>query len=307
MLPISSTLVSAQAQLALSNMSQQLVELQRQIADGTKADDLKGFGASASQLLSAQSLKAAADAKSSVIAQLQARFDVQGSALQQVADGSRAIAQSIRTAISSNDGGAISTSLALNFSSIVGALNETWNGQPLFAGERLGAGPIKINSLQQLAAATQPSDIFQEATREQTIDMGAGAPIVLAKKASEMSQGLFDAMQQLQQMVDAHGGAIGQPISAPDVATLQNIATQLDAAGATFDTESGRAGQIQTQLQTQSTQLQNQSDLLTKEIGANRDADPAQVSIQLNLLETQYQAAAKTFVDLSKLSLLNYL
>jgi flagellin-like hook-associated protein FlgL len=85
------------------------------------------------------------------------------------------------------------------------------------------------------------------------------------------------------------------------------IASQLDTQASAFDTESGRAGQLQSRLDTQSAQLQARSDLLTKEIGDQRDADLAQVSIQLNLLMTQYQASAKTFVDLSKLSLLNYL
>jgi flagellar hook-associated protein 3 FlgL len=298
---------TAQTQLDLNRMSQQLSELQREIGQGTIADDLKGYGGTASQLLNAQSLKAAAVAKTSVIAQLQARFDVQGASLQQVADGARALAQSIRTAISANDGRGISTDLELDFSSIVSALNQTWNGQPLFGGERQGAGPIKINSLQQLVAATGPSDLFDEAAREQTIQLGAGTPIVLAKKASDLSQGLFDSMKSLQQLLNISGGEIGQPISPADQATLQQIASQLDTQAASFDTESGRAGQLQTRLETQSSQLQAQSDLLTKEIGDERDADIAQVSIQLNLLQTQYQASAKTFVDLSKLSLLNYL
>jgi flagellar hook-associated protein 3 FlgL len=307
MVTMSSLGFSSQTLQDLNRMNQQLNELQRQVGQGTRASDLKGFAGGASQLLHAQSLKAAADAKMSVINQLEARFDVQGAALQQVANASRTLAQSIRTAISANDGRGIATDLDLSFSSVVGALNETWNGAPLFAGERQGAGPIKISSLAQLAAATGPSDIFDEASREQTIDLGSGAPIVLARKASDLSQGLFDAMKNLQQLLDASGGEIGQPISAADRDALLSIVDQLDAQGAAFDTESGRAGQIQARLDAKSEHLQAQADLLTKEIGDQRDADLAQISIQLNLLMTQYQASAKTFVDLSKLSLLDYL
>jgi len=297
---------TTQIRLDLARMGQQLTDIQNQIGSGARASDLKGFGGLAGALLSTQSLKAAADSKSSVIDQLQARFDVQGAALQQVAGGARALALSIRTAISANDGRGVGTDLELNFSSIVTALNQTWNGQPLFAGERQTGVPVKINSLQELTASTGPSDIFDEAARTQTIDLGTGAPIVLAKKASDMSQGLFDAMKSLQQLVTATGG-LGQPISSANVASLQAIAAQLDTQASAFDTESGRAGQIQTQLTTQSTQLQAQSDLLTKEIGDQRDADPAALSVQLNLLMTQYQASAKVFADLSKLTLLNYL
>jgi flagellin-like hook-associated protein FlgL len=298
---------STQIILDLARMSQQLTDIQNQLGSGAKASDLKGFGGQAGALLSTQSLKAAADAKSSLIDQLQARFDVQGAALQQVADSTRSLAQSIRTAISANDGRGISTDLELSFNSIVAALNQTWNGQPLFAGERQGEPPVQVDTLQQLVSASPMTSIFNEASRDQTIDLGAGAPIVLAQKASEMSQGLFDAMKRLQLMINGAGGAIGQPISQADQDTLNAIAAQLDAQGANFDTQSGRSGQIQAQLTTQSTQLQAQSDLMTKEIGGLRDADPAQLSVQLNLLMTQYQASAKVFADLSKLTLLNYL
>jgi len=298
---------TAQIQLDLARMGQQLADIQNQIGSGARAADLKGFSGQAGALLSTQSLKAAADAKSSVIDQLQARFDVQGAALQQVADGARALALSIRTAISANDGRGIATDLELNFNSIVAALNQTWSGQPLFAGERQSGLPVQIDTLQQLVAAAGPSDIFNEASRQQTIDLGAGAPIVLAKRASDMSQGLFDTLKSLQVMLNSSAGGLGQPISAANQDTLNAIAAQLDAQASSFNSESGRAGQIQAQLETQSTQLQARADLLTKEIGDQRDADPAALSVQLNLLMTQYQASAKIFADLSKLTLLNYL
>ena len=307
MTPTSTLRFTAQAQADLDRLNQRMVDLHRQIGSGAKFEDLKGFGGSSGALLNAQSLKAAAEAKSAVIDQLQARFDVQGAALQQVADAARTLSQGIRTAISANDGRGISTDLELSFASVVSALNETWNGQPLFAGERNGAGPVKIDTLQQLVAAATPTDIFDEAVREQTIDMGAGAPVVVAKKASELSQGMFDAMRDLQVLINSNGGAIGQPITGAQQASLQSIVDRLNSQASAFNTESGRAGQVQAQLKTQSTQLQARSDLLAKEIGDQRDADLAQVSIQLNLLMTQYQASAKTFADLSKLTLLNYL
>src|SRR6185295_15075861 len=159
------------------------------------------------------------------------------------------------------------TDLELNFNSIVTALNQTWNGQPLFAGERQGAPPVQVDTLQQLVSASPMTSIFNEAAREQTINLGTGAPIVIAQKASDMSQGLFDAMKTLQIMINAAGGAIGQPISQADQTTLNALASQLDTQASNFDTQSGRSGQIQAQLTTQSTQLQAQSDLMTKEIG----------------------------------------
>jgi flagellar hook-associated protein 3 FlgL len=252
-------------------------------------------------------MRANADSRSSVINQLQARFGVQGAALGQVSEAAGLLAQSIREALSANDGRGIATELDLSFSSVVSALNETWNGQPLFAGERQGQGPIKISTLDQLQAATGPDDIFDEADRHQVLDLGAGDPITLSAKASELSQGLFNALGDLANLVDAAGGQIGQPISAANVSALQALADRLDSEANKFTNEEGRAGQLQKRFGAERVRLQDRSNLLLQEIGDQSDADIAMVSVQLNSLLVQYQAAAKTFSDLSQLSLLKYL
>jgi len=298
---------TTQAQMDIRRITSELSNLQRQVASGAAANDLLGFGGGASRLLNAQSLKSTADSRASVINQLQARFGVQAAALGQVSDSAGMLAQSIREAISANDGRGIATELDLSFSSVVSALNETWNGQPLFAGERQGQGPIKINSLDELVAATGPEDIFDEAARHQTIDLGSGAPIVLSAKASDMSQGLFATLTELKQLLTANGGTIGQPISGADRAALTNFADRLDQEATKFTNEEGRAGQLQSRFATERVRLQERSNLLLKEIGDQADADVAEVSVKLSSLLVQYEAAAKTFSELSRLSLLDYL
>jgi len=298
---------TTQAQLDIRRITRELSDLQRQVASGAASHDLLGFGGGASRLLNAQSLKANADSRTSVITQLQARFGVQGAALGQVSDGAQMLAQSIREAISANDGRGVATELDLSFNSIVSALNETWNGQPLFAGERQGAGPIKITTLDELVAATGPDDIFDEATRHQVLDLGVGDPITLSAKASEISQGLLETLSDLKELLNGAGGTIGQPISAAHNAALQNFADRLDAEATKFTNEEGRAGQLQKRFATERVRLQERSNLLLKEIGDQADADVAEVSVKLSSLLLQYEATAKTFSELSKLSLLDYL
>lgn len=298
---------SSQAMADVRRITGELGRLQAQMASGAKASDLQGFGGASSRLLSAQSLKSTADARGSVISQLQARFGVQGAALGQVADAAGSLALSIREAISANDGRGISTELDLTFTSVVSALNETWNGQPMFAGERQGAGPIRVTTLQQLQDATGPEAIFDEAARNQSIDLGAGAPVVLSLKASQLSTGLFDTLRAMADMLESSGGAIGQPISGAQRDQLVMFAEALEQEANHFTNEQGRAGQLQNRFETEVVRLEEQSNLLTKEIGDQADADLAQVSIQISTLLVQYEAAAKTFADLSRLSLLDYL
>jgi flagellar hook-associated protein 3 FlgL len=298
---------STQAQLDIRRMTRELSDLQAQVASGAKARDLQGFGGGAAQLLNAQSLKATADAHVSVITQLEARFGVQAAAQAQVANAATLLAESIRDAISSNDGRGISVDLPMSFASIVSALNETWNGQPLFAGERQTGSPVKISTLEQLVAATGPDDIYDEAQRHQTIDLGSGTPIKIAEKASELSQPLFDTIKQLKVLLDASGGSIGAPISTSHTQQLTAIAEQLEGQANDFVTAEGRTGQLQTRFSAERVRLQDRSNLLLKEIGEQADADIAEISVQISSLLVQYQASAKTFSELSQLSLLDYL
>jgi flagellar hook-associated protein 3 FlgL len=298
---------TTQATLDIRRITRELSELQAKVASGREAKDLQGFGGASSRLLNAQTMRANADSRASVINQLQARFGVQGAALGQVAEAAGLLAQSIREAISANDGRGIATELDLSFSSVVSALNETWNGQPLFAGERQGQGPIRIGTLDQLQAAASIDDIFDEADRHQVVDLGAGEPIVLSAKASELSDGLFSTLSGLADLIDAAGGTIGQPIGGANISALQTLAEQLDAESSKFTNEEGRAGQLQKRFSAERVRLQERSNLLLKEIGDQADADVAMVSVQLSALLVQYEAAAKTFSDLSQLSLLKYL
>ncbi len=298
---------TTQTQIDIRRMTRELTDLQRQVASGVKANDLAGFAGSASLLLGAQGMKASADARASVLTQLDARLGVQAAALGQVSTVIGGLTQSIRQAIAADDGRGINTELEMDFLEIVSALNEKWNGQPLFAGERQDGEPIMVRSLDELAVATIPDDVFDEALRQQSIDLGSGMPTQLSAKASELGGDLFGTLRDLKLMLDNAGGSIGQPIGDSQRTQLLNIVTQLESEAQTFTSEEARIGQLQVRFGEERVRLQERSDLLTKEIGDRADADLAEVSVRLSALMVQYEAAAKTFADLSKLSLLNYL
>jgi flagellar hook-associated protein 3 FlgL len=298
---------STQAQMDIRRMTRELSDLQRQVASGVRANDLQGLGDGAGRLLNAQGLRANADARGSALGQLEARFGVQASALSQVATSTNNLSQSLREAVSSNDGRGVGVELTIAFSGIVSGLNETWNGQPLFAGERTSGQPIRINSLDELVTAVTPEQLYDEAARPQTMDIGSGPPIALASKASEMAQPLFDTLRQLKILVDGAGGELPAPLTGAQRDALQQLAAQLDSAATNFTNAEGRAGQLEHRFTGERTRLQARSNLLLKEIGEQADADLAMVSVQISSLLVQYEASAKTFSDLSKLTLLDYL
>jgi flagellar hook-associated protein 3 FlgL len=298
---------NTQASLDMQRIMQQLTTLQGQVASQTVANDLAGYGADAGTLLNAKSMQAAADAKNTALSSLQARFGVQASALDQVAKSASTLAQAVRSALSANDGRTLDTDLSLAFSTAVSGLNQTWNGQPLFAGERVGNAPVKVTSPQDLVNAAGPQDIYDEAARTQVVDIGNGTQIKLADKASDLSQPLMDTFKTLQVMINSSGGQLPAPLTEAQRGQLAALAAQLDDASQTFTVAEGRAGQLQNRFADEQTRLQQRSDLLSKAIGDQTVPDLGQVSVQINALMAQYQASAKTFTDISKLSLLNYL
>lgn len=298
---------NTQAQLDISRITRELTDLQRQVASGYKSNELSGYGVGASRLLNTQGLVTLTDARAGAALQLESRFGVQASALGQGAEAAFNLAQAIREAISGDNVDSLGTELTVAFAGAVSALNETWNGQPLFAGERLEGYPVRIGSLDELIAATGPEDIYDEAEREQIVDLGPGARLTLAPKASDLSGELFEAFRELKLLVDTWGGSPPDAISTQLRAQLQNIAFRLDGARDDLIGAQGSAGQLETRLVAERKRLADRSLLLQKEVGDQSDVDPAELSIQINTLLAQYQATAKTFADISSLSLLDYL
>ncbi|MGE3143186.1 MAG: flagellin [Hyphomonadaceae bacterium] len=298
---------NTQAQLDVARITRDLTDLQRQVASGYKSSDLSGYGAGVSRLLNTRGLVDLTDARANAASQLSSRFGVQAAALDQAAASSQNLAQAIRDAIGNDNANALPTELPVAFAGVVSAMNETWNGQPLFAGERLSGNPVKINSMAELMAASGPADIYDEAQRTQVVDFGPGAQIALADKASTLSQGVFDAMKALKNLIDSWGGNIPTSLSQSDRDQLLTVAQSIDTASNVFIGAEGNAGQLQQRIANEQTRLQDRSTLLQKEISDQADADPAQLSIQINTLLVQYQATAKTFSDISSLSLVNFL
>lgn len=293
--------------LDIQRMSRELSELQAQVASGYKAADLQGLASDASQVLSAQSLKKSADTRAFTLSQLESRLGVQGAALNQAATATGQLALAIRQAVSANDGRGVAMELDLAFSSALAALNEKWNGQAMFAGERQSGNPVRIGSLNELLSTVAPAQLFDESERPQVIDMGGGVQVPVADKASNLATPMFDAMRELKALLDSQGGTLSSPISATITDQLLNFATRFEGVSTEFTNAEGRTGQLGKRLEDDRARLEARSSLLAKEIGDHADADLAEVSIRIQSLTVQYQASAKTFADLSKLTLLDYL
>jgi flagellin-like hook-associated protein FlgL len=298
---------NTQMQLDIQRITLELGDLQRQLASGLKSNDLMGFGAGVAQIVNAQGLLAQTDARAAAADQLSARFDVQAAALSRAAQGGQALARALNDAVSTNSGAAVGVDLELAFAAVTSALNERWNGQPLFAGERIGEGPVVVSSLNQLLGLAVPNGVFDEAQRHQILELESGAQITLAERASEFSSSIYVALRDLKVLLDSYGGSLPDPMPQSLRDGLQALAQQVESATREITAAEGRSGRVQRRISDERDRLQARSNLLVKEIGAQADADVPTIALKLSQLQAQYEATAKVFGDLSKLSLLHYL
>jgi flagellar hook-associated protein 3 FlgL len=290
----------------LSRLQNQLVDLQRQVGSEHKAADLKGYGANSARIISANGMIAQANANAGAAQNLGARFDMVDSALNSTADASESLRLSILSAIGNDDGRFITDALQTAFDKARTALNTSYEGEALFAGERVGAQPIGVATLTDLAAAPSVGAIFDEAARPKTVDLGDG-PIQVSEKASDVSTGLFTAMKDLKALIDANGGTLPQPLTSAQKTTLQGLVTSLASARQTLLVAQGQNGETQKRVEADAARLSTHADALEKTVSDVRDADLAEVATRITAIQVQYEALAKTYSNLSQLSLLNYL
>jgi flagellar hook-associated protein 3 FlgL len=304
---VSTFLFNDQSRTDLSQLQTQLANLQAEVSSGNRASDLSGFGgASSQQILSTQNLMAQTTANANVAKGLDARFTTIDQSLGSAQSAGETLRQSVLSAIGNNNGAGLSAALQTAFDSARTALNTTYQGQALFGGERGDATPINVSSLSNLAAAPSVSAIFDESARPQTANVGSGS-FAVAPTASTVSSGLFDAMRTLQQTITAAGGSLSSPLTAAQTTALQGVAAALSTAGQTLTAAQGANGDLQKRVETSATNLSNQADMLKNTVGTIAGADLASVATQISALQTQYQAVAQTYSQLSRLSLLSYL
>lgn len=305
MKPIPSFLITTLARSDLSRMSNELYDLQRQTASNNKADDLKGYGNESGRIISARTAIAQSTARVDAANRLVTRFEIQDAALGRAASAAAQLKQDIFTALSSDNGTFLADQLASAFNQVTQALNTTYEGVSLFSGERRDAAAVQVSEIGDLLGALATASLFEESTRPQTVDLGVGAPVVVAEKASTIARSVYGVFKDLFNLTQ--GGGLGNPITADQRTALLAISSGIDGAHQDIVDAQGRNGDAQSRVERDIVRLSTNADLLTKHLGKVAEVDLAEVAMKLSATQTQYQAIAKVFSQVKDLSLINFL
>lgn len=305
MKPIPSFLSATLARYDLQRLSGDLFDLQRQTASGYKAADLKGYGNESGRIISARTAIAQSSARVDAANRLLTRFDIQETAFNKLSSAAKDLKQNIFTALSTNDGSFLASQLQSAFEMSTDALNQSYEGAPLFAGERRDVQPVNARTLDEAAANLSVGTLFNEGVRDQTADVGIGATITVAPRASTIGAGLYGVFSDLNAITRNNG--LGTPLTTTQRDQLTQIAGRLDTALTAVLTAQGRSGNAQAQLEKGIERLETRSNLLSKHLGSMADANLAEVSMRLSAVQTQYEATARVFSQIKDLSLVNFL
>lgn len=300
-----SFLITSLARSDLTRITGEMYDLQRQTASGFLADDLKGYGADAGRLVSARSVIAQTDARKTAAMRLQTRLDLQDVALDKAAAAMSQLKTDVMTAITSDNAQFLAQQVQTAFNQVIGAMNQTYEGTSLFSGEHRGAAAIRVAALGDLPGAVTDAQVFNESVRDYSVDLGMGAPFLVAEKASAIGREAFDALRALYNEVMA--GTNGAPINAAQRTSLSGIAAQIEAGRADIVAAQGRNGDANARLGREVERLTAQKTLVEKHMDQIAGSDLAEVAMRMSATTTQYEAIAKVFSDIRNLTLVNFL
>ncbi|VAV87972.1 Flagellar hook-associated protein FlgL [hydrothermal vent metagenome] len=289
------------------NGQSDLVKSQAQVSSGKKATDLKGLVKELGTLNAARSVIARSKGAVDRIAELEPKLAIQDAAFEQLSGAGDAIRQNLIGSLGLNDGLLIINGLQSALDQVSNALNQKFAGNSIFGGSKVDTKPFTANSLADLAAAAQVSDLFQNSDVKPVSRIDDGVVIETGFLADDVAT---DVVSIIKAIKDFNDGANGPFTASLTAAQRTFIESQLAAIAPALDALNqvqGENGLLQARVEATKIQEEERQVLLTGVIGDLEDVDMAEAVSRLQQVQTAVEASARTFNILSSTSLLNFL
>lgn len=286
---------------AMAMAQSRLVDTNRQLSTGKKANDLAGLGADAVRTLTARSLLANQQAESASAKNLGTTLSLYDTNITSIDDSASDLRTKVMAAIGSGTAQGLQGAIEGAFSQFRSALNATDGTSPLFAGSQTGRPPFKPTTLADTAGAT-PATAFGNDNVRGSARVGDGVDVTYGITASDLGTGMLAAFRTL-----AEAGPIGDTPTPAQLTALQSAVSQIDAALPQVRNVNAANGARQSQVDALATRADDRATLLTKLVSDNEDADPGQLAIDLSQQKLALQASYSVFSQISAMSLTTYL
>ena len=270
------------------------------------ADDIQGYGASASTLTASNTVQSRITTYLANGTAVAGKLDIQDSALTSLSGAAQSATKAISSAIGNNDATGLMTALADAFGQAKSALNTQYDGQYVFAGGQVNTQPFSTASLTSLTA-TPVSGQFQNDQTAATNRLDDNTVVTTGFLASNIGQPLMQAMSDLQAYDAGPDGPLTGTLTTQQSSDLQGILSEFNSALSSANATVAQNGTLQSQVANVQTTLTDQQTALSGVISNITDVNLAQVATNLTLAQTALQASAQVFSSLQNDSLLNVL
>ena len=281
------------------------LEAQRQIADGKRATDVKGFGRQSETLIAAKTVQARASSFVEMHKLLSGRLEAQGLAMERVSASADDSRQLILSAVSSGRGDGLMQTLDSLFGQAVDALNWKHEGRYLFAGSQVDVAPVDIDNLVSLNAAPATADAFENDHIRPVSRLNETTTAPTGFLANEIGTELFEVLKSIQ---DYHETTpFNGVLTEAQETFLKAKVGELETAHDNLLGQVARNGLLGQRVDAERTAQTRRVTNLDIFIADTAEVDLAEAYSRLQQAELATQASASALKALKESSLLNFL
>ncbi|MFC6198216.1 flagellin N-terminal helical domain-containing protein [Ponticaulis profundi] len=303
---ISSSMLNSSALQNLQRSQSDMYEAQRKTASGKIADDLKGYGKDTQAIVSMDRTRAKLESHIEASKELNVRLNIQDAQIGRAADAVADLRENLTTSLALGDLTEVMAYVNSAFSDVKSAFNTTFNGSYVFGGTASNAEPIQADSLADMAANPLTDSINQDGS-EVRIRVSESRVVTAAPLAKDAATDMMNLLRDLQIFEDGVDGPFTDNPSEAQKQAIQSAILGLDSVYEGMLEVQSKNGQVMNQTDTLIERQQSQADLLANMTAGMTDADLAQVAVELNQAQIQFQATASIFSTIQSLSLVDYL
>lgn len=300
-----------QTQVLLQGLQRNQIRLfedQQQVNTGKVADKFSGIADKTSALLGAKSLLSKTDSYRSTIQTVLGRLDANDTQLGSILQVSRDFSETILNMLALDQANAFDEILNESFRFIANTLNTNIDGVFIFGGTQTDVPPVSSNDINDLIAAADASDLFQNDDDVLSAQVAEGVETDYGLLASDIAEQLFDSFKRI---AEFHNDPVNGPFDG-ELTAAQRTFLENEFAQLTDAIEQAQSQQVQNGLRSQRLSgIDDQhadTQLFLKNFISNiEDVDMAEAISRLNNDQTALEASFRTFATLADVSLLDFI
>ncbi|WP_022693945.1 flagellin [Ponticaulis koreensis] len=303
---IASSMINSNALTDLQRAQRELFDAQRKTATQREAEDLKGYGSDARTVVSLDRMRAQAEAYKASAEELTTRLDLQDAHIGRAADVVGTLREKLTNALALGDLSSVGSDISAAFSDLKSSFNATLNGKYMFGGNLPTEAPIVTDSISDLANNPLADAVNSDASAVQ-VRIDKSRLVDEAPLAHEISQESLTILRDLQIFAESVDGPFSENPTQAQQDAIKSALSQMKSVYEGLIEAQGKNGRVLNETDAAIERHTSERDLL-ESLSANiTDVDLAEVAVQLNQAQLQYQATASVFNTIQDLSLVNLL